>query len=72
MSEINLSFTVTLDRENPEVEELLAMCASYPHYCPSCNFTHDSALWVRKDENFVCSNCGYILKENDCWDYKFD
>lgn len=63
-------FELTIEGEaTPETVELFrALTAPFPRFCPNCNFTHDSALWVKRGTYFFCGNgCGYILLEADCW-----
>jgi rubredoxin len=61
---IEISFTAKLTEEGIDFFQQLP---SFPDKCPSCGFSHDSKLWVRKGDIFECDNCRYILQESEIW-----
>ena len=43
-----------------------------PNFCPDCDYTHPTKLWMRSGYKAVCYRCGYKLKPSDYWISEFE
>lgn len=62
---LKIETKVQLTQEGQELIESFER--SFPDFCPSCEYRHPSRLWNLRNNFYRCANCGYVLKNGDCW-----
>lgn len=60
--ELSVSFPIKV---TPEFMVWVKGLPVLPDSCPSCQFTHPSALWLKSDQTYKCANCHIALPESD-------